>query len=139
MLSQAARVLAQKTGLLSLVMTSTGELYYSGIGNLLHRNEFLNVDVTKNLFRRVEEINFWEEVLKQFYVSHEDILYILGEEDFRDPIFLTCSSIFGEFDTPTTKGIIGVIGPKNIVFADVASQVRYLSQLIEEILKTQNR
>jgi heat-inducible transcriptional repressor len=114
-------------------------LYYSGVGNLLNRHEFLNVDVARNIYKRVEEINFWEEILKQFYVSHEDILFILGEEDFRDPIFDTCSSIFGEFDAPNTKGIIGVIGPKNIVYEDVSSQVRFLSQLIEEILRNQSR
>ncbi len=35
--------------------------------------------------------------------------------------------------------IIGVIGPKNIVYEDVSSQVRFLSQLIEEILRNQSR
>jgi heat-inducible transcriptional repressor len=114
-----------------------GVSVYAGMGNLLQRNEFLNLDLSRKLFRRVEEINFWEEVLKQFYVAHEDILFILGEEDFRDPIFEQCASVFGEFEAPRTKGIIGVIGPKNIVYEDVAPQIRFLSQLIEEILRNQ--
>ena len=65
-------------------------------------------------------------------------MFILGEEDFRDPIFEQCASIFGEFEAPRTKGIIGVIGPKNIVYEDVAPQIRFLSQLIEEILRNQD-
>ena len=64
MLSQATRILSQKTGLLSLVATNSGDLYYAGIANLLTKNEFLNVDVSRSLFNRLDEISFWEEILK---------------------------------------------------------------------------
>src|SRR3990167_8471789 len=47
MLSQASRVLAERTGLLSLVATSSGELYYAGIGHLFDSEEFLNIAVSK--------------------------------------------------------------------------------------------
>lgn len=135
MLSHAARVLAQKTGLLSLVTTSTGDLYYAGVCNLLEDEVFLNVDISRTLLSRLDEVNFWKEILKQFYVSDEDILFILGQDDFRDPIFEACASIFGEFEAPNQRGIIGVIGPKHIRYQVVVPQIRYFSQLLGELMR----
>ncbi len=137
MLSQATRILSQKTGLLSLVATNSGDLYYAGIANLLTKNEFLNVDVSRSLFNRLDEISFWEEILKLSYVADQQVLYILGQEDFRDPIFESCASIFGEFESPHVKGIIGVIGPKCIHYEDVVPQIKFFSNLIEDIMKEQ--
>src|SRR3989338_2626994 len=138
MLSQATRILAEKTGLMSLVTTNSGDLYYAGVGNLLIMDEFLNKAITQTVFNRIEEIGFWSEILKQAYVVNEDVLYILGQEDFRDPMFEVCASVFGEFETPTVKGIIGVIGPKHIPYDDVVTKVRFFSKLIEDIIRSQN-
>jgi len=134
-LSQATRVLAQRTGLLSLVATTSGDLYYSGVGNLLKEDEFMNVAVSKNLCMRLDEINFWEEILRQTVVLDEDLLFILGTEDFRDPVFESCVSIFGDFEAKETRGIIGVVGPKHLHFDTIIPQVRYFSHLIEDIIK----
>jgi len=134
-LSQAARVLAQRTGLLSLVATNTGDLYYAGIGHILEDDEFLNLDVSKTLFNRLDEINFWEEILRQALVVDQDLLFILGPEDFRDPVFDNCSSIFGDFETPSTRGIIGIVGPKHLHYDTIIPQVRFFSHLIEDIIK----
>ncbi len=135
MLSQATRVLAEKTGLLSLVTTNSGELYYAGVCNLLDQEEFNNMDISKTLFNRLDQVAFWEEILKQVYMSDRDLLIILGQDDFRDPMFDCCASIFGEFEAPSLKGIIGVIGPKHIHYEDVVPQIRFFSQLIEEIMR----
>ncbi len=135
MLSQATRVLAEKTGLLSLVTTNSGELYYAGVCNLLDQEEFSNMDISKTLFNRLDQVAFWEEILKQVYMSDRDLLIILGQDDFRDPMFDCCASIFGEFESPALKGIIGVIGPKHIHYEDVVPQIRFFSQLIEEIMR----
>ena len=135
MLSQATRVLAQKTGLLSLVTTNSGELYYAGVCNLLDQDEFNNMDISKTLFNRLDQVAFWEEILKQVYMADRDLLIILGQDDFRDPMFDCCASIFGEFEAPAVKGIIGVIGPKHIRYDDVVPQIRFFSQLIEEIMR----
>ena len=137
MLSQATRILAEKTGLMSLVTTNSGDLYYAGVGNLLIMDEFLNKAITQTVFSRIEEIGFWSEILKQAYVVNEDVLFILGQEDFRDPMFEVCASVFGEFETPTVKGIIGVIGPKHISYEDVVTKVRFFSKLIEDITRSQ--
>lgn len=137
LLSHATKVLAARTGLLSLTVTSTGDVYYSGVGNLLTLEEFFNLDLSKNLFRLLDEGQFWEGILRQFYVQDEDVMYMLGEEDFRSPAFESCASVFGEFEGKKIKGIIGVVGPKRMSYDFVIPQVRYFSSLIGDILRQQ--
>jgi heat-inducible transcriptional repressor len=134
MFTQATRVLAQKTGLLSLITTNSGDLYYAGIGNLLNRDAFFQPD-TRSIFSRLDEINFWEEILKLAYVTDQDVMFILGQDDFKDPLFESCASVFGEFESQQVKGIVGVIGPKSIRYEDIVPQIRFFSQLIEDIIR----
>lgn len=137
LLSQATKVLSHRTGLLSLSVTNTGDVYYAGVANLLQKPEFLNLDLSRNLFERLDEITYWESILNDFDQLQEEIMFILGEEDFRDPNFESCASIFGEFKGNKIKGIIGVIGPKRMYYEVITPQVKYFSSLIENIIKDQ--
>jgi len=138
LLSQAAKVLSQRTGLLSLVTTNNGDLYYSGIANLLTQPEFLDLNLSRNLFSRLDEVNFWERILEDFVGVEDEIRCILGEEDFHDPTFDDCASVWGEFEGKKIKGIIGVVGPKRMYYDLIIPQIKYFSNLIEEIVKEQN-
>ncbi len=137
LLQQAAKILSQKTGLLSLVATNFGDLYYSGVSNLLSKPEFLDLALSKILFERLDEVTFWERLIDQFARMQEEILFTLGEEDFRDPVFHSCASVFGEFEGQKIKGIIGVVGPKRMYYEVITPQIKYFSSLIEEIIRSQ--
>lgn len=137
LLGQATKVLAQKTGLLSVSATNLGDLYYSGMANLLNKPEFFDLTLSKNLFELLDEVNYWERILDRFFKVDEDIMYMLGEEDFKDPMFELCGSIFGEFEGLKIKGIIGVVGPKRMYYEEVSPQIKYISKLLEEIMKEQ--
>ncbi len=137
LLQQAAKILSQKTGLLSLVVTNSGDLYYFGVSHLLSKPEFLDLALSRTLFERLDEIAFWERLIDQFGRIQEEVLFTLGEEDFRDPIFQTCASVFGEFEGQKLKGIIGVVGPKRMYYEVVTPQIKYFSSLIEEIIRSQ--
>ena len=139
MLAQAAKVLAHRTGLLSLVATNFGDLYYSGVGNLLDSQEFLNFKLSKILFERLDESAFWERMLLQMEKVQQDLCYFLGEDDFSDPVFEACGSVFGEFETSKVKGMIGVVGPRRMSYDAVIPQVKYFSALIEELMKAQEK
>ncbi|MBI3620478.1 hypothetical protein HY214_05060 [Candidatus Roizmanbacteria bacterium] len=137
LLSQATRVLSQRTGLLSLTVTNLGDIYYAGVGNLLTKPEFFNLDISRNICERLDESDYWERIFSQFDRLQEEVLFILGEEDFRDPLFDSCASIFGEFQGQKIKGIIGVVGPKRMYYEVVTPQIKYFSALIEDIVKSQ--
>lgn len=136
LLYHATKVLAERTGLLSITVNDSGDIYYAGVANLFNNVEFLQPDLSKTLFRLLDEANFWDGILRQFYKDEEDVIYLLGAEDFHDPIFEACASVIGEFNTEKVKGIIGVVGPKRMNYDVVIPQVRYFSNLIEEIIKT---
>lgn len=137
LLQHATKTLAEKTGLLSLSATNLGDVYYSGVSNLLNKPEFLDLNLSKNLFVLLDEVNYWEGILDRFFRMEEDIMYLLGEEDFRDPAFESCASIFGEFEGQKMKGIIGVVGPKRMYYDEISPQIRYISQLLDQIVKEQ--
>ncbi|MCX7996304.1 MAG: DeoR family transcriptional regulator [Patescibacteria group bacterium] len=136
LMTHAAKALAQRTGLLSLVATNYGDVYYAGVANLLDKNEFLNLDVSKNLFTLLDETFFWESILKRFVTVEEDVMYILGEEDFHNPVFEPCASVFASFEGgDEIRGIVGVVGPKRMYYEVITPQVEHLSNLIEDIMR----
>ncbi|MBI2049326.1 hypothetical protein HYT32_00200 [Candidatus Roizmanbacteria bacterium] len=136
LLSHATKILAQKTGLLSLSTTNNGDLYYAGVGNLLNLQEFLDVQLSRSLFERLDELNYWSKLMEKL-VDDQDVYFLLGEEDFADPVFEPCASIFGDFRGKNVRGIIGVVGPKRMYYEDLAPQIKYFSHLIEDILTEQ--
>lgn len=137
LLSHAVKVLADRTGLLSLAATNTGELYYAGVGNLLGIQEFLNLELSRSLFERLDEMKYWVKVLDRMNALEDDIYFMLGEEDFSDPILESCASIFGDFSEGNLQGLIGVVGPKRMQYEILTPQVKYFSHLIGDIIKGQ--
>lgn len=137
LLSHAVKVLADRTGLLSLAATNNGDLYYSGVGNLLGIHEFLDLDLSRSLFDRLDEMKYWIKVIDRMNVSEDDIYFMLGEEDFSDPLLESCASIFGDFNGNSMQGLIGVVGPKRMQYEVLTPQVKYFSHLIEDIIKDQ--
>lgn len=137
LLSHAVRVMATRTGLMSIITTSYGDIYYAGVANLLNQHEFNDIGISRELLSLLDQVGYWENVLKQFYVTEEDIMCMLGGEDFRDPQLDSCASIFGEFEGPNVKGILGVVGPKRMSYDVVIPQVRYFSHLLGEIIRDQ--
>lgn len=138
LLSQAVKVLSQRTGLLSLITTNYGDLYYSGIANLLNQPEFLDLNLSRSLFSRLDEVSFWERILNEFEGIEDEIRCMLGEEDFHDPTFDACASVWGEFEGKKIKGLVGVVGSKRMYYDFIIPQIKYFSHLIEEIIKEQN-
>ena len=134
LLSHAVKVLAERTGLLSLAVTTTGDHYYSGVGNLLAIHEFLDMDLSRLLFEKVDELKYWIKVLDKMEGLQGEVYFMLGEDDFSDPILEPCASIFGDFSGSSLQGFIGVVGPKRMQYEILAPQVKYFSHLIEDII-----
>lgn len=138
LLTQATRVLAQRTGLVSLATTSTGDIYFAGLANLLNIQEFINREIERQIFQQLEQIEYWERLLNRFgTLEGRDIYFVLGDEGYADPIYDSCASVFGEFESNAIKGIIGVVGPKRMHYDLIAPQVKYFSDLLEGIMKDQ--
>jgi len=139
MLAHATKVLAQKTGLLSIAVTSEGDVYYAGVGNLLSIPEFFNLELSTALFKKLDELQYWGKILTKVHGDQDDVYIMLGEDDFSDPLYETCASILGDIDTKQMKGFIGVVGPKRMYYETITPQVKYFANLIEDIIKDKNQ
>lgn len=139
LLSHATKILAQRTGLLALAITDNEDLYYSGVGNLLALNEFGDIKMARPFFDRLDELAFWEKVLVKVQAGEDDLYFMVGEEDLGDPMYEQCASIFSEFEGANTKGIIGILGPKRMGYEVLTPQLKYFSDLIEQIIKEQGK
>ena len=138
LLSHATKKLSQKTNLLSLAATDYGDLYYSGVSRLLNLNEFFDLNISKSLFSILDELDYWNKIINKVLEEKTDVYYMLGEDDFSNPVLDNCASIFGEFNGGKIKGIIGVLGPKRMSYEDITPQVKYFSELIEKLLLGRN-
>jgi heat-inducible transcriptional repressor len=134
LMAHAVKLLAHKTGLLAVATTNTGDLFYAGVGNLLALQEFSDWSLTRSLYARLDELAFWAKVLEQADQVEGDIYIMLGEEDFRDPVYESCASILGHFRSPHINGMIGVVGPKRMNYDGLTPQIRYFSNLIGQIM-----
>jgi len=137
LLSQATKVLADKTGLISIVATNEGDVYFSGLTNIYRIQELINRELERHLFERLEEIAYWERLLIRLGKTEEEIYFLFGDEENIDPVYESCVSVFSDFKGETVKGIIGVVGPKHMRYDFIAPQIRYFSSLIEQIVKSQ--
>lgn len=135
LLQQATKTLAKRTSLLALTTTNLGDIYYFGIPNILSQKEFWDINLSKDFFSLFDEETFWHCILDQFKKIEEEILLVLGDEDFEGPKLETCASIFGEFEGQKVSGVIGVMGSKRMNYAMVIPNVKYFAHLIEEVLK----
>ncbi len=134
LLGQATKVLSKRTALLSVAFSDQGDLFYSGVANLLSQDEFTDYDLSRHLFSLLDETNFWQRMINEIERRAEEVYYLLGEEDFRDPTFEECASVFGGFQGKEVKGIIGVVGSKRMPYEVIIPQIKYFSHLISQIL-----
>jgi heat-inducible transcriptional repressor len=139
LLSHATKILASKTSLLSIALTDQGDLYYSGVGNLMSIHEFDNIELTKALFTLLDESRFWAKILEKMRSVEDDLYFMLGEEDFSNIIYEPCASIFAEFEGQNMHGFIGIVGPKRMGYDSLTPQVKYFSELIESIIRQQGK
>ncbi|OGG01366.1 hypothetical protein A2Z33_02345 [Candidatus Gottesmanbacteria bacterium RBG_16_52_11] len=130
LLREATRTLAEKTHVLALTSTSTGDLYYAGAANILDMPEFYDFELTHNLFATLDKFDFWWNLI----ASHDspfDIL--LGDELSRQSSLSRCGYIFAKFRTPHLSGAVGVVGPSRLNYPYVIPLVRYMGNLIGEL------
>src|SRR3989338_2094613 len=55
LLYYTTKVLAARTGLLSITVNNDGDIYYAGVANLLNKSEFLEPGLSHTLFELLDE------------------------------------------------------------------------------------
>jgi len=132
LLREATKALAKHTNTMSLAATDEGDIYSSGVGNILDMPEFYDIDVTKRLLETLDDYAYWWSIISDL-VSNDNPFTILMGEDLHRRLLDECGGVFIRFRSPNHEGAIGVVGPYRLNYPRIIPIVRYMGDLINEI------
>jgi heat-inducible transcriptional repressor len=110
------------------------DIYLGGTANIMDQPEFLaNVSCMKELFKAFEEKSRLIDILDRCLAT-PGINVIIGSEtpfqDVHECSFVTRTYSYDDH----TIGVLGVVGPKRMVYPRVMSIVDYTANLVSQIL-----
>lgn len=135
MLREATKALAHQTKTMSLSATDEGDIYTSGVGNILEMPEFFDIDMTRHLLDTLDEYDYWWNLISSLSVTSDPLSILMGE-DLGRQLQGQCGGVFIRFASPSHSGAIGVIGPTRLDYPRIIPMVRYMGDLIGEIARS---
>lgn len=135
MLREATKALAFQTKTMSLSATDEGDIYTSGVGNILEMPEFFDIDTTRHLLDTLDEYDYWWNLISGLSVTSDPLSILMGE-DLGRQLQGQCGGVFIRFASPSHSGAIGVIGPTRLDYPRIIPMVRYMGDLIGEIARS---
>lgn len=131
LLREATKALAKQTKTMSLAATDEGDIFSSGVGNILEMPEFYDIDITKHLLESLDEYDYWWSIFTDL-VQNTNPLTILMGDDLHRRLLKECGGVFIRFHSPTHQGAIGVVGPYRLNYPRIIPIVQYIGDLINE-------
>ncbi|KKQ73817.1 MAG: Heat-inducible transcription repressor hrcA, partial [Berkelbacteria bacterium GW2011_GWB1_38_5] len=133
LLKHVTRSLAAQTHSLALATDEDGEIYASGMANILDIPEFYDIDITRTVLAMLDKA----EIINQIFsnMAFEDQIKILFGEELNMPYLEGCGFVIAKYHSPTHTGMLGVVGPSRLNYPVVIPTMRYFSQLLSEIAK----
>ncbi|OGG26262.1 hypothetical protein A2960_04775 [Candidatus Gottesmanbacteria bacterium RIFCSPLOWO2_01_FULL_39_12b] len=134
MLREATKALARQSKTMSLAATEDGDIYTSGMGNILEMPEFYDIDITRHLLDTLDEYGYWWNIFSHLYDNPDPLAILLGEE-FGGQVLKECGGVFVRFSSDTHRGAIGVVGSSRLDYSHIIPLVRYMGELISDMAK----
>ena len=134
LLRESTRELAKRTKMLSLATSDKGEVFSSGVGNILESPEFYDIDLTKTILSYLDQFDFWSNLVEKAAESLDPIHLVLGDELGME-MFEPCGFIYTRYKAGPHEGTIGVVGPSRVRYSKIIPMVKYFGELIEEVSK----
>lgn len=115
----------------------TGEVYMDGLMNVLGEPEFADVEDARRALRVLEERSLLRELLTRSSVLSDhadDVQVLIGGEGIGDEL-RQCSLILARYGSPgMAMGALGVLGPMRMSYGRSISMVRFLSELLSDMV-----
>lgn len=111
------------------------DAYLDGVRNVLQKPEFASADKMLNLLDVLEQRNL-SRLLPFREVPEEGVTVMIGAENEQDQMH-DYSVVLSRYGNPDgMSGAIAVLGPTRMRYPQTISTVRFLSQLMGEMLRT---
>ena len=133
LLRQATLSLASRTKTLSVAATEKGEVYYSGVANILEMPEFFDIDVTRTVLSLLDEQIKLQQL---FFVAPHGIEpdHVVFGADLGWNYFEPVSIAFTNFSLGKHgQGTLAIIGPCRLNFPYVIPTLKHFSNLISSM------
>ncbi len=133
LLRQTTLALASRTHTLSVAATEKGDVYYSGVANILEMPEFFDIDVTRTVLSLLDE----QVKLQQLFFGAPhgvEPVHVIFGADLGWNYFEPVSIAFTNFSVGRHgQGTLAIIGPCRLDFPHVIPTLRYFSNLISDM------
>jgi heat-inducible transcriptional repressor len=113
-----------------------GEVYRDGLTNVLAEPEFAEIGLARRALRVFEERNFLQDLLTSTILTTNvgGVQVLIGGEgtweDLRE-----CSIVLGRYGVPgLATGTLGVLGPIRMSYGHTISTVRFVSDLLSDLV-----
>jgi heat-inducible transcriptional repressor len=129
-----ARVKSALVGLLArLEEPATSRLYREGLSQLITQPEFRETDRLTQMLDLIEGDSILLSIVPAAQ-AREGVQVIIGDEHGSEGM-RNCSLVVARYGLPNNvNGVIGVIGPTRMPYGRAVSSVRYLSDLLSNVL-----
>lgn len=117
-----------------------GEVYRDGLMNVLSEPEFAEVGRARRALRVFEERAFLEELLSRTVLTTNvgGVQVIIGGEGTWEEL-RECSMVLGRYGVPgLATGALGVLGPIRMAYGRTISTVRFVSDLLTDLVTELN-
>src|SRR3989338_3033271 len=123
LLREATKALAYQTKTMSIAATDEGDIYTSGVGNILDMPEFYDIDITRHLLDSLDEYDYLWNIISRHFQDPQGFSVLLGE-DLGRQLLQECGGVFVHFSSSSHQGTIGIVGPARLNFPRVVPLVR---------------
>ncbi len=107
--------------------------HYDGLSQIMNQPEFLQSERAKVLMKLLEERSLLSSILAQA-PPDENLRIIIGSENAESELH-DFSIVLGRYGIPEKgSGVVGVVGPTRMAYGRTLPVVRYLSDIMSELL-----
>ncbi len=114
---------------------ASGEIYRDGVSRMLAEPEFANTEVARHARRVLEEQSFLQEFLAKVLSPNVGSVQVVigGEGDWEE--LKDCSMVLARYGiNNVATGALGVLGPTRMAYGRAISTVRYVAELMTDLV-----
>jgi heat-inducible transcriptional repressor len=108
------------------------EVYRDGLMDILRQPEFAQIDRMQALLETLEHRQFLEEMLTDLAPEHGVQVVIGGELHHEE--MSEYSMVLARYGMQEASGIISVLGPLRMPYAQTVGVVRYVARLLDDLV-----
>ncbi|HVG00204.1 MAG TPA: heat-inducible transcriptional repressor HrcA [Chloroflexia bacterium] len=134
-LTIAPSVLVTLSGMLGkLERHETAEIYHEGLANILNEPEFRQPERMQQVLELFEHGHVWTSIIPSI-INQDGVQVIIGDEAMGEGM-RACSVVVARYGLGEhLAGVLGVVGPTRMPYSRSVSSVRYMSQLLSDLLQ----